>query len=476
MYLELDGEGPRHAQLTRALKTAVLEGRLAANQRLPAQRELAQELGMSRNTVLTAYEQLQAEGFIRSRVGSGSYVEPLDIEPVPRRPARTSVTPPSRYALRARQALDRSIGRRHYGLRYNLQYGEPLVDPVLTSTWRRALSRAAAYMETDYPPTQGLASLREAICDYLVRRRGVNVVPDDVLIVSGTQQAVALASRVLLDEGDSVVLEEPHYFAAQQALESHGARIESVRTDAEGLVCDELPVPAPKFAYVTPSHQFPGGAVMSLTRRLALLRYATRHDCWILEDDYDSEFRYDVHPLAALRALDSDDRVFYVGTFSKVLFPSLRLAYMVLPKSLRRDFIAAKWCTDMGCPAIEQAALAGFISDGSFERHLRRTVKALQARRTAILAGLKRHASRHIDPADSHAGMHVVAWLRDYTWHKLETLIEHARHQGLGLYSIAPHYACRPGKPALLLGYAGLPPADLEAAMALLGRCLREVA
>ena len=184
----------------------------------------------------------------------------------------------------------------------------------------------------------------------------MQALPDNVLIVSGTQQAFSLTARVLLDEGASVVLEEPHYFGAYQALVAHGARICAVRTDGDGLVCDELPVVAPALVCVTPSHQFPTGAVLSLSRRLELLRYADAHDCWILEDDYDGEFRYYVLLSAALRSLDQGDRVIYVGTFSKVLSGGLRLAYMVLPAALRDDFITTKFLNDFSCPNIEQAS------------------------------------------------------------------------------------------------------------------------
>ena len=213
-----------------------------------------------------------------------------------------------------------------------------------------------------------------------------------------------------------------------------------VPVDAQGLRCDLLPAQAPRLVCVTPSHQFPTGAVLSLSRRMALLDYAQRHGSWIFEDDYDGEFRYDSKPLAALRSLDGHGRVIYVGTFSKAMFPSLRMGYLLMPPSLRRDFVSAKWLEDFGSPAIEQSALAHFIADGGFERHLRRAAKTLKERRTALLSGLRACSRGRLEIADSNAGMHLVVWLRGRTRADGEALIAHAHERGLGLYAITPYY------------------------------------
>lgn len=475
MYLELDGDGPRYAQLTRALKAAIIDGRIQAGMRLPATRDLARDLGVSRNTVMTAYEQLDAEGFIEGRVGSGSFVTTIQ----PRRSARrneAASTPPSRYAKRLRQLGVRVSGERPYqGVRYNLQYGEPLTNPALATAWRRELTRAAAYTDLEYPISQGLPALRSAVCDYLARRRGVIAQPDDVMIVNGSQQALSLAARVLLNEGDPVVLEEPRYFGARWAFETHGARLIGVPADGEGLICDRLPRKGARLVFVTPSHQFPGGSVLSLQRRFELLRYADIHRCWIFEDDYDGEFRYDVKPIAALRSLDHSDRVIYVGTFSKALFPALRLGYMVLPAALRSDFVIAKRIGDLGSSAVEQAALASFIDNGGFERHLRRAAKTLKARRDALLEGLRRHVGDRIEIAGADAGMHLVGWLRGCNAPQLGALITLARERNLGLHPIAPHYQKPPRKAGLLIGYAGLSVSELAAATRLFGRCMDEL-
>lgn len=438
MYLELDGNGPLHVQRTRALKDVVLEGRLARGARLPPARQLAREVGVSRNTVLAAYEQLRVEGFIEGRVGSGSYVA---------RPLRTldggtaaaaPVPPQSEFARRARLFHDhaRIPGRTVPGVRYAFQYGVPMANPALTTMWARELAHAAAYTPLGYLP--------------------------------------ALAARVLLDPGDVVALEEPHYNALREVMQIHGARLHTVTVDREGLCCHALPCPPPKLVCVTPSHQFPTGAVMSLPRRMTLLDYARRHGCWVLEDDYDGEFRYDGRPLAALRSLDRHGRVLYVGTFSKVVFPALRLGYLVVPPGLRTDFLNAKWQDDFGSPTIEQAALARFIANGGFERHLRRAARALRDRRQVLLEGLRAGAGDRLEIEDSHAGMHLLAWLRGRDRAAGEALVAHARARGLALYPVTPYYLDPPDRAGLLLGCASLTTAEIREALALLVRCLEE--
>lgn len=477
MYIELDGHGPRYAQLIRALKASILDSRLAAGSRVPASRNLANELGISRNTVLAAYDQLQAEGFLLARVGSGSYVADIGSRATPMRnnPAPAVTAPLSAFSQRALAVSDGAVipGRQHRDLRYNLQYGLPMTNPALANAWRREVNRATERADFDYPDSQGLPALREQICDYLARRRGVNASPENVLVISGTQQAFALASRVLLGEGDRVVLEDPHYRGARQIFAAYGARVTPVRVDGEGLVPSALPKQA-RLAVVTPSHQFPTGALLPLARRMELLEWAAAKHCWLIEDDYDGEFRFGGRPLAALKSLDRDGRVIYIGSYSKTLFPALRLGYMVLPESIGAAFRAAKWLEDRGSNALEQAALAHFMSSGGFERHLRRAAQSLRARRSAMLAGLRKHARSAFEIVDSNAGMHLTAWLKSGSHADCERLAAHARQRGLGLYTVAPYSLHSAARPGLLLGYAALPPADIDAALRLLGRCLRE--
>jgi GntR family transcriptional regulator/MocR family aminotransferase len=473
MHLPLDGRGPLHAQLTRALKTALAGGRLGQGSRLPPTRALARDLGVSRNTVLTAYEQLRAEGFVDARVGSGSFVAAPLMADAANDTTPLVAPPQTAYARRAREVYDATLARRRSNdVRLSFQYGLPLVNPALTTAWARELARAAAYTAPNYPDAQGVPALREAICDYLARRRGVQATPDDILVVGGTQQAVSLAARILLEPGDLAVVEEPQYFALRQVLQIHGARVHGTDVDEDGLRVEQLPNESPRLVCVTPSHQFPSGAVLSLPRRLALLQYARAHDAWILEDDYDGEFRYDSKPLAALRSLDRDGRVLYVGTFSKTLFPSLRLGYVVMPPALRADLATAKWAQDFGSSAIEQAALARFMSGGGFERHLRGSARTLQERRAVLLDGLRECGKGRIEIADSHAGMHLVVCLRDRSNADLDALLADARAMGLGLYPIRPHYLRQPARAGLLMGYCGMSVAQIREALPLFARVL----
>ena len=470
MHLDLDGNGALHAQLTRALKSAIDTQRIASGARMPSTRDMAALLGLSRNTVKSAYEQLIAEAYLRGVPGSGSFVLARTVQPARRTPARAKIAPQSAFARRLRSEVQ-NIGF-HEGLRFNLQYGAPLHDPVAIDAWRRALAYAASRTPIGYPPLQGLPVLRAALADYLRRRRGIDCEAGQIMIVSGTQQALSLSARVLLDPHDTVLLEEPSYFGARHVFATHGCTLRTVRTDAEGLVTDELPETAPKLLFVTPTHQFPSGRLMSAARRAALLAYAERHQCWIVEDDYDSEFRYSGQPVAALKASDQGDRVIYVGSFSKTLSPSLRLGYMVLPQALRRDYVAARYVMDLGGPAIEQAAMARYLASGAFERHLRRTVQATGLRRASLLQGLARHGHGMFEVDDAGAGMHVVAWMRGTSHAQCGAFIELASARGLGLHPIAPHYSRRPKAAGLLLGYAALAPAEIDAAMQLLGRCM----
>jgi GntR family transcriptional regulator/MocR family aminotransferase len=310
------------------------------------------------------------------------------------------------------------------------------------------------------------------VCEYLRTRRAVVATPDDVIIVAGTQQGLSLAARVLLNEGDTAAVEEPGYFSVRQTLHAHGARVVGVPVDRHGLVTEQLPDRRPGLVFVTPSNQFPLGAVMSQRRRQELLRYADHHDTWIVEDDYDAEIRYDGRQVAALRSIDKGDRVVFTGSFSKVLSPSLRLAYMVAPRALRQDFANAKRLADMGCPAIEQAALAHFMSSGGFERHLRRVVRALRARRNALVNTLRQHADDALELQDGHAGMHLVGWLKGRAAAQAPTLVTHAASLGLGLHPLSDHFMVPPRTPALLFGFAALSPSEIEAAGRLLGRAL----
>ena len=472
--LRLDGTGALYEQVARALRHAILQGLFVPGERMPATRVLAQTLGVSRNTIATAYEILRADQLTVAYERSGTRV--ADITHLPTRPKAQSATPAqSRFAARARQLPSITLGRIREGLPYDLHYGDPPYDPALVRSWSRRLLAAARVAGPFYPEATGFPPLRRAIVDYLARRRGITCSESDILIVGGTQQAITLTLRVLVDEGDPVAIEEPHYQSLMHAASAHGAEIIGVPTDEGGIMTSELRRHQARLICVTPSHQFPSGAVMSLARRLELLDIASRDGSWILEDDYDSEFHYHGRPLAALRSLDLSGRVVYVGTFSKTLFPSLRLGFIVIPPGLRRDFVRAKCLDDLGSPAVEQAALASFMRSRQFEKNLRRTVLDLDRRRTILIDGLLRHARGRIEINDTRAGVHIVVWLRTLSYPQLERLIDKALTRGLGLYPMHPHYRSPPPRPGLLLGYAGLSAEALCRAAEIFGECLEAV-
>jgi len=471
MHLQLDNKGPKHEQLARSLRQAIRSGKLLSGSKLPSTRMLSENLGLSRNTVLRAYEQLRIERLGVMREGSGTYVNDVPPPQVPVVPPRR-VEAQSAFAARLRDLPPVTLGSGGAGLRYDLQYGAPLVNTKLVSAWSTALATAAATTSTGYPHPQGLPELRDSIARFLATWRGVVADPRDIVIVSGTQQALSLSARILLDVGATAAMEDPCYELASHALRAHGADVVGVRTDDEGLVVDELPRQA-RLVHVTPSHQFPSGLTMSLRRRQQLLRFAEENSSWIFEDDYDGELSYSATPISALRSLDTGDRVIYVGSFSKMMFPSLRLAYVVCPAGLRKDFVRAKMLEDLGCPAIEQAAMHLLFKRGAFERHLGATVLELRRRRSALLAGLARHAAGRIEPDDSQLGMHVIGWLPGFDAPRVDRLVASARLQGLGLHPVHPYYRIPPPRPGLLLGFAGLFPSQIEEATRILGDCLR---
>jgi GntR family transcriptional regulator/MocR family aminotransferase len=471
MDLALDKQGALYGQIARALKRAILDGRLVAGSRLPSTRALAGALGVSRKSVVDAYELLCVEQLAVARGGSGTRVAKVGAV-VP----KTFVTlrPTSQYVARMRTLEPVTTGS-HSGLRYDLHTGEPLLNAALFNSWRRKLAAAALRAGPKYPAPEGFPPLRRALADYLGRRRGIICDAADILIVGGTQQALTLTARVLVDSRDSVVIEDPHYQMAFQGLVAHGARLISVRTDDEGLVVRELPEELVRMAYVTPSHQFPSGTTMSLARRMELLHWASRNECWIFEDDYGAEFHSGTRTVAPLRSLDIADRVIYVGTFSKSLFPSLRLGYIVCPKALRHDLFKAKLLDDLGSPTIEQAALATYIESRLYEKHLRISVKELISRRCTAIDTLQRLAGPHIDIGPRAGGTHFIIWLRDVSFDQLMPLVEHAASVGLALHPIHPYYRTRPDRPGLLIDYAALSRGQLTCAIELFAQCLKAV-
>ncbi len=401
-FISLEGKAPLGAQLYAQLKRAVLTGRLKQFESLPSSRQLADTLSVSRNTVLRAYAQLTAEGFIETRRGAGTFVSGEAIRPRPAAPQQSALRPVAR-----RRLVDESRFTRP-NVRYDFSVGVP--DPALFpfDEWRSALSRQwrGKRQILDSTSIQGIERLRVQIAQHIARARSVKARADDVLVTNGAQQAFHLIARVLLEPKACVAVEAPGYLAAHRALASTGARVVGVKVDSEGLVVDALPAQA-RLVYVTPSHQFPLGTVMSLARRVALLRWSEKRQAAILEDDYDSEFRYRGRPLESLQSLDSSGRVLYVGTFSKVLTPSLRLGFLVAPAALMPSFCAAKWETDSFTAPHGQMALAALMEDGFFARHMRRLRRVYQSRYEVLMQALSTQLSEDLEVLPSSAGLHV---------------------------------------------------------------------
>lgn len=467
MLLNLkEAEGPLHRRIYGALKSAIRAGRLRQGTRLPSTRKLAADLKVSRNTVTLAYEQLAAEGYIVPRERSAMLVS-TGAESRPQ-----ANVPASKQATARLSAFGERLGRElkllpsssyvsQPGLRYDFRYGRPSIDEFPHETWRRLLLARMRQTSPDqfgYGPPAGYAPLRAAIAEYLARARGLFCQADQIVIVNGSQQAFDLVSRVVLDPGDAVVIEEPGYHGSRATFEAVGAKLIPVDVDEAGLDTSGLPPASAgaRMACVTPCHQFPTGVIMPLARRLALLDWAVRTDAWIIEDDYVSEFRYEGRPIEAMQALDVSGRVIYVGTFSKVLYPALRLAYLVLPPALVDPVIAAKWASDRYSAVLGQEALADFITSGAFERYLRRACSRNAVRRQTLIDALDRHLGDRIEIAGSNAGVHLLVWLHDYEPSDVGRIIAMAARAGVGVYPINAYYVRQPQRAGLLFGYAAL--------------------
>ncbi|MBV9523216.1 MAG: PLP-dependent aminotransferase family protein [Alphaproteobacteria bacterium] len=475
---------PLHRQLYGQLRAAILAGRLRPGARIPSSRLLAAELGCARGTILLAFDQLHAEGYLRSTGGSGTFVAeeiPDDLLSVRRPAERRDDGREDRLRLSANAAaLLAAPAPVAPGLGAALQIGQPALDAfprelwakLSAETWRGpAGRRLLAASPTGYPP------LRVAIADYLRAARGLDCRPEEVIVTSGTQHALSLLVRLLLDPGDRVWLEEPGYPALPPILLAAGARSEPIPVDGEGIsvATGRRIAPAARLAVVAPSHQYPLGVVMSLPRRLELLRWAEASDAWIVEDDYDSEFRYRGRPLEPLRVLDETGRVIYLGTFSKVLFPGLRLGYLVAPPKLADTIVRAFPLLEPPAATIAQATLARFIAEGHFAAHLRRVRQLYAERQAALIGAALRHLGDRIILAPEDAGMHLVGYPAadlEPGFDDLEFARDAAR-AGIGLSPLSRYYFGAVRRKGLLFGYAGTPPAAIEDAMARLGAMLR---
>ena len=428
-------------------------------------------LEVSRTTVISAFEQLRAEGYLEGKKGSGTFVAsslPDDLLRVrskakseTRRPVKTG--PISKrgilWASTAASFCEDNDTARAF------QPGLPALDDFPFDVWSRMISRRWRNPSHDiacYGDAAGYRPLRDAIASYVQLARGVHCEPEQVIIVAGSQQGLDMVARILVDPGDSVWVEDPCYRGACGALLGAGAKLVPVRVDEDGLdvAAGESACREARVVYVTPSHQYPLGVTMTLARRLALLDWANRNACWIIEDDYDSEYQYTGRPLTALQGLDKEERVIYLGTFSKVLFPSLRLGYVIVPRNLVDIFAAAHSHSAYCCPLIEQVALTDFITEGHFARHIRRMRRLYQERQDELVQRAGKELAGLLEVSPARAGMHLLGWLPD----KLsdQAVSRQAARAGVDVRPLSFYCIDSRRAPGLLLGYTGISTAEIR--------------
>ena len=473
---------PMYQQLAEELRRAVLQGRLKPNQKLPPSRVLAKSLEISRATVTQSYEQLLSEGYFEACCGSGTFVcSQLPDEYLQPESLDRCVSEPSELTMLSRFGADllavSQLEIPEPQDEISFRFGSPAAEQFPIELWRRLLSRHCNNSSAllDYiPDAAGYFPLRTAIADYLGRSRAVQCSPEQVIVVNGSQQALSLIARLTIDSGDWVAVEDPGYLGARHCFKGQGAQLQAVSVDSEGLDVETLSQYRQSFKllYVTPSHQFPTGVTLSLSRRLALLQWAQQTGTLILEDDYDSEYRYGDRPIPALQGLDQNNTVIYVGTFSKILFPSLRIGYLVVPPAWIPLVSRAKWLCDRQSPLLEQYALTDCIAEGHFERHIRRMRHLYNQRRQVLVNTLKQYFGSRVTILGENAGIHLMAKIE--TALPDEFVIQEAKLLGVGLISAQGYYLTAPKKGEFIFGYAQLDEIQIERGIQKLFQVLKD--
>jgi len=449
---------PLYRQIYQGLRDAIVDGRLAANTKLPSTRDLAAIWGVSRNTLRNAFDQLIAEGYLTAIVGHGTFTLKQQTQPI--------TTPTKLPAERKRpisqigQYLE-PIGRSIHPAGPTataFAVGTPGLDLFPYKIWNRIINRCQRNNTPHGIQINGIRKLREAIASYLISARGLHCTADQIDIVPGSISGMHIASLALLNPGAQVWLEEPGYLNVAGVIKYRGADIIPVPVDSEGMDVQAGIHLAPhaQMAYVTPSHQYPLGVTMSLTRRYQLLNWAAYNNTWILEDDYDSEFRYDGPPITALQGLDNQHRVIYCGTFSKVMLPDLRLGYIVLPPDLIDVYTGVKMPLALYSSTLIQEAVAEFMLQGHFVRHIRRMRQHYQARRDALVEAVARHLSGAVELGQVACGMHTVAFLADTL--DESRVVHQARQVGIAATPLSPNYFATPKRAGIIIGFADVPP------------------
>ena len=455
--LDRTSRTPLSRQIYMQVRSAVLSGALAAGTRVPSSRVMASRLGVARTSVVSAYEQLLAEGYVESRHGSGTFISQEVAGLATRRRTARAIRRTVPIPAKAFPDFERSAMQ---GEARPFNTGRTLIDARTAETWRTLTHRAVRQLgpyDLGYADPAGLVELRANICDYLRAARAVQCEPEQIVITAGTQQAVDIAIRVLLSAGDEVWVEEPGYPLTYAQLMLARVRPHAIAVDEQGLVVDagRRKAPRARAVFVTPSHQFPSGVAMSMARRLELLAWARQSGAFIVEDDYTSEFRYSGPPLASLQGLDESEQVIYVGTFNKALFPGLRLGYAVVPRALLQAFVGARYLIDRQPATLQQAVVSQFMQQGHFAAHIRRMRQLYREQRDALAETLVRRGAGSLEVALPDQGMHLVAYLRDGT---SDIEIEAAaRRAGIVVRAISRFYRSARPRPGLMLGFSGFP-------------------
>ncbi|MBL4784237.1 MAG: PLP-dependent aminotransferase family protein, partial [Cohaesibacteraceae bacterium] len=471
-FLNLDKKSPvpLFQRLNTQIRQAVLSGRLPSGMRLPSSRDLAMEIGVSRTTVVTAFEQLLAEGYLESRTGSGTYVaRNLDrnIGELPSSPGfkKSQIDGQASKLSRRGALLAKSTSFIVPEHPTSFLPNQPAFDKFPFSVWSRLVARHnqnTGYNLLNYGNASGYPPLRRAIADYLGQTRGIKCDEGQVIVVTGAQMALGICAWVLLDPGDTVIMEDPSLLVTRDLFRGFGGRIINTPVDKNGMDVNVGIAKAPdaRMAVVTPSHQYPLGVTLSLARRLELLAWSNRAKSWIIEDDYDSEFRFSGAPLAPLQTIDQNGRVIYVGSFSKVLFPSLRIGYLVVPSNLVDACSAAVGLFIRNTPTHNQAALAEFIENGHFSTHIRKMRLIYAERQDAIVSAIRKNLDDIIEISPGQAGLNVIGWFREIC-DDLQA-VQRMKSNGILGAAMSPRYAENQPRPGLLLGFGCTPIEKIE--------------
>jgi GntR family transcriptional regulator/MocR family aminotransferase len=458
--VDRDSSVPIYRQIETFLRRLILDGTLQSSRKLPSTRELASELSVSRITVKSVYEQLIAEGYLDARTGSGTFVtKGLNLETAPKIefPTKRCNKPDIIIPDQAVPILSSKASVRH-GETAPFRPGVPGLDFFPVKIWMKYLLEATqkgTRQNLSYGNIVGNEALRVSIANHLMEARGMQVDPSEIVITSGAQQAFVLIAFVLLNRGDTVWYENPGHIAGRDVMQIMGANVAPVPIDDEGIDLHFAAQkhPKPKVIFTTPSHQQPLGITMSLARRLDLLKYARENNTYIIEDDYDSEFRYRGRPLPALSALDSERRVFYVGTFSKSMFAAMRLGYIVVPPGLSEAFAQAKTLLGQSSSAVVEQAMSDFMDDGRFNEHIRKTRRIYRERRDVLFECLSKDCASFITPQPTDAGMHMLAWLSP---NSDDRAAHHALlKRGIESLPLSVYSLTFSDPPALVLGFSG---------------------